>query len=56
MVGLERMSDYRDSLYVRRYAALEMRSKWWMDKCPSGDVLGQIISALLRRILGHIYK
>ena len=25
-----------------------------MDKCPSGEILGQTISALLRRIFGHI--
>ena len=25
-----------------------------MDKCPSSDILGQTISALLRRIFGHI--
>ena len=29
---------------------LEIRNKWWMDKCPSGDILGHTIPALLRCI------
>ena len=29
---------------------LEIRSKWWMDKCPSIIILGQTISAFL----GHV--
>ena len=33
---------------------LEIRNKWWMDKCPSGDILGHTIPALLRCIFGHI--
>ena len=39
-------------MYVR--TVLEIRSKWWMDKCPSGDILGQTISALLGHMFGHI--
>ena len=36
------------------FKVLEIRSKWWMNKCPSGDISRQTISALLRRIFGHI--
>ena len=35
-------------------SVLEIRSKWWMDKCPSIIILGQtIISDLLGQILEH---
>ena len=36
-------------------AVLEIRSKWWTDKCPSIIVLVQAISALLRHILGEVH-
>ena len=35
---------------------LEIRSKWWMDKCPSIIILHQTISDLLRQIFGCTFK
>ena len=40
--------------HTHSHTVLETKGKWWMDKCPSGDILGQTISALLRHIFVHI--
>ena len=34
------------------YTVLEIRSQYCIDKCPSIIILGQTISALLRRMFG----
>ena len=42
-------------MYVYVYAVLEIRSKRWMNKCPSIIILGQTISDLLGHIFGEAH-
>ena len=46
-------SDDTKSFVLR--TVLEIRSKWWMDKCPSIIILGQTISDLLRHIFEEVH-
>ena len=50
----------RGCLYLRYtvhiYTALEIRSKWCMDKCPSFIILGWTISALLWQLLWLVWN
>ena len=38
--------------YVHTHTMLEIRSKWWTDKCPSIIILGQTISDSFGQTLG----